>query len=80
MWSLEGVPFRAVVSNGEEGSRVTAYANVEGEEMAVEHVFITTKGGGLVPKVLSIEFAGTSPTTHEPVVHRIVPKGASQRS
>jgi hypothetical protein len=78
--ALEGVPFRARETTGDDGARVTAYATVEGEEMAVQRVFITTKEGGLFPKVLYIDFFGTSAATHEPVVHRFVPKGAATAS
>ncbi|MEO6325533.1 MAG: DUF4833 domain-containing protein [Thermoanaerobaculia bacterium] len=74
--ALEGVLFRAVLDPAEDGSQVRVIARVSGEEMTVEHVFIATKGVGLMPRVISIEFTGMSPSSHARVVHRILPGGA----
>ncbi len=77
--ALPSVVFRAEAVTGDDGQHAKVYARVDGEEMAVEHVFIATEEGGLIPKVLSITFSGTSATTHEPVERRVTPKGGGAR-
>ncbi len=73
--ALQGIVFRAEEIETEAGARVHAFVTLDGEEMAVESVFISTEGG-LIPKVHHIDFSGTSTSTLAPVAHRVVPKGA----
>ncbi len=73
--ALPSVVFRVEAVSGDDGQHARAYARVNGEEMAVERIFIAMKARTLFPKVLSITFSGTSVTTHEPVERRVNAKG-----
>ncbi len=67
--------FRVEAVSGDDGQHARAYARVNGEEMAVERIFIAMKARTLFPKVLSITFSGTSVATHEPVERSVNAKG-----
>lgn len=73
--ALEGVVFRADQVETPSGALVRVFTTLDGDEIAVERIFLTTEGS-LMPKVHHIDFSGTSTTSHEPVVHRFVPPGA----
>lgn len=73
--ALEGVVFRADEVETPAGTLVRVFTTLDGDEIAVERIFLTTEGS-LMPKVHHIDFSGTSTASHEPVVHRYVPKGA----
>lgn len=69
--ALAGVKFRATESSDESGSRVTTTAEVDGKEISLREVFISTKGRGLFLRVLSIDFSGIEPETGAAVTRRI---------
>lgn len=72
--SLPENPIKVILISDKEETKAQALMDINGEESVVSQIYIESKSGFPLPKVVYIDITGVSLKTHKEITERIIPK------